>query len=94
MLYLTLIATLKASTKMPVTPQPDIAELVRETRQRLGLSQEKFAGKLGVSFQSVNRWENGKAKPLPLAVMRIEEIVRQMGDRGKDLLIKYFSDGV
>lgn len=75
---------------MPVTPQPDIAELVCETRQRLGLSQEKFAAKLRGSFQSVNRWENGKAKPLQLAVMRIEEIVRQMGDRGRDLVAKYF----
>ncbi|HLO50268.1 MAG TPA: helix-turn-helix transcriptional regulator [Nostocaceae cyanobacterium] len=75
---------------MPVTPVPNIADLVRKTRQRLGLSQEKFAAKLGGSFQSVNRWENGKAKPLLLAVMRIEEIVRQMGDRGRNLLAKYF----
>lgn len=66
---------------MPVTPQPDSAKLVCEARQRLGLSQEKLAAKLGVSFQSVNRWENGKAKPLSLAVMWIEEIVEQMGDR-------------
>jgi len=76
---------------MPVTEQPELAELVRQTRQRLELSQAKFAAKLGVSFQSVNRWENGRTKPLPIAVKQIEQLLHQMGDRGQDLLAKYFS---
>ncbi len=32
-------------------------------RTRLGLSQEKFAKKLGVSVASVGKWERGRHKP-------------------------------
>lgn len=75
---------------MPVVDQLELADLVRETRQRLGLSQGKFALKLGVSFQSVNRWENRRTKPLPVALKQIEHLLHQMGENGKDLLVKYF----
>ncbi|HEY9763634.1 MAG TPA: helix-turn-helix transcriptional regulator [Trichocoleus sp.] len=76
---------------MPEVEQAELAELVRETRQRLELSQTKFAEMLGVSFQSVNRWENGRTKPLPVALKQIEHLLHEMGERGHDLLIKYFS---
>lgn len=77
---------------MPAIDQSELADLVRETRQRLELSQAKFAAKLGVSFQSVNRWENGRTKPLPIALRQIEHLLHQMGDAGRDLLAKYFSE--
>lgn len=77
---------------MPVIDQSELANLVRETRQRLKLSQAKFAEKLGFSFQSINRWENGRTKPLPVALKQIEQLLHQMGDSGKDLLNKYFWD--
>lgn len=77
---------------MPTIDQSMLAGLVRETRQRLKLSQANFAAKLGVSFQSVNRWENGRTKPLPIALKQIEHLLHQMGDTGVDLLVKYFSD--
>jgi DNA-binding transcriptional regulator YiaG len=77
---------------MPAIEQTELAELVRQTRAALELSQVKFAAKLGVSFQSVNRWENGRTKPLPLALKQIEALLHQMGDRGKDLLAKYFCE--
>ncbi len=77
---------------MPGIEQPELADLVRETRQRLQLSQVKFATKLGVSFQSVNRWENGRTKPLPVALKQIEYLLHQMGETGKDLLVKYFPE--
>ena len=76
---------------MPVIDQSEPADLVRETRQRLGFSQVKFAATLGVSFQSVNRWENGRTKPLPIALKQIEHLLHQRGDSGKNLLAKYFS---
>lgn len=47
---------------------------VRALRKRLGLTQIEFAAKLGVSFASVNRWENEQNKPTKLAVMRMEEL--------------------
>lgn len=45
-----------------MTPQEII-----QLRLRLGLTQEQFAHKLGVTHVTVNRWENGKAKPSNLA---------------------------
>lgn len=75
---------------MSVTESPVIADLIRETRQRLGLTQEQFARQLGVSYQSVNRWENGKTKPLPIAIKQISGMLSSMGEQGFDLLSKYF----
>ena len=66
--------------------QVDIPSLVRELRERTGLTQEKFAAKLGVTFPTINRWENGRAKPSPLAMQKIEDLLRSMGNRGSDLL--------
>jgi putative transcriptional regulator len=42
-------------------------ELVKEVRRQLGLTQEELAHALGVSFATVNRWENGKTKPSKVA---------------------------
>jgi transcriptional regulator with XRE-family HTH domain len=72
--------------------QTDIPRLVRELRQRTGLTQEKFAAKLGVTYPTINRWENGRAKPSPLALKQIEDLLRGLGDRGKDLLREFFTD--
>ena len=71
----------------------EIPRLVRRLRKRTGLSQEKFAAKLGVTFPTVNRWENGRARPSPLAMQRIEALLRGMGDDGDDLLSRYFPEG-
>jgi transcriptional regulator with XRE-family HTH domain len=38
-------------------------EEIRDLREHLQLTQEVFARVLGVSFATVNRWENGKTKP-------------------------------
>jgi len=75
---------------MPVTEPLLTAVLVKETRKRLGLTQLQFAKTLGVSFQAVNRWERGRTKPLPIALKHIEVMVKEMGDRGSDLLKQYF----
>ncbi len=40
-----------------------IGKRIRETRQARGLSQEQLGEKLGVSFQAVSTWENGKFIP-------------------------------
>ncbi|WP_445638317.1 XRE family transcriptional regulator [Nostoc sp. DSM 114161] len=78
---------------MTAIEKTELAELIRETRMRLELSQVKFAEKLGVSFHSVNRWENGRTKPLPLAMKQIEALLYSLGDRGEDLLARYFASG-
>jgi len=48
--------------------QPEkFPEQVKEVRRQLSLSQEELAHALGVSFATVNRWENGKTTPSKLA---------------------------
>lgn len=66
--------------------QNETAQLIRKLRERLGLTQEKFAAKLGVTFPTINRWENNRAKPSPLAMQRIEQMLKQMGKDSVDLL--------
>ena len=41
----------------------DFAEKVKYVRTTLKLSQEDFAHELGVSFATINRWENGNYNP-------------------------------
>lgn len=66
------------------------AELVREIRTRLGMTQEKLAARLGVTFPTINRWENGRAKPSPLALKQIEDLLVALGKEGDDLRSRYF----
>ena len=70
--------------------QADTSRLVRALRERKGLTQEKFAAKLGVTYPTINRRENGRAKPSPLALRQIEDLARGLGERGKDLLREFF----
>lgn len=39
------------------------ADKVKYVRKKLGISQEKLATLLEVSFATVNRWEKGRAMP-------------------------------
>ena len=70
--------------------QYSMARLVRELRGLTGLTQEKFAAKLGVTFPTINRWENDRAKPSPLAMEKIEGLLRSLGDKGMALHKAYF----
>lgn len=74
---------------MTVPENKEISDLVRNLRQELGLTQEKFAAKLGVTFPTVNRWENKRAKPSPLAVEKLEVMAKRLGEPGKELLSRY-----
>jgi len=73
--------------------QTDLPRLGRKLRERTGLTQEKFAARLGVTFPTINRWENGRARPSPLAMEKIETLLQSMGNRGSDLLAEMFGDG-
>ena len=61
----------------------ELAEMIRELRAKLGLTQEQFAAKVGVTWLTVNRWENGRGKPSPLAMRRIEELTKEAEGFGK-----------
>ena len=60
------------------TEQDCRPEQIKEIRKRLNLSQEEFAKKLGVSFTSVNRWENGQTKPSKLARRQILNLLEHI----------------
>jgi putative transcriptional regulator len=54
---------------------------IRELRLRLGMTQEEFAHAVAVTFSTVNRWENGHAKPSKLARRAIEALARRGAPR-------------
>ena len=53
------------------------AETVLSIRKRLRLSQQAFAKELGVSYATINRWENNNQKPSALALRLFEEYCRK-----------------
>jgi len=57
----------------------DISRVVKEIRNKLNLSQEELAAKLGVSFATVNRWENEKIIPRGKARAAISMLIEESG---------------
>lgn len=55
----------------------DYGVLVKELRERLHLTQEAMAATLGVSFATVNRWENGWTVPSKLALRQIDLLCKE-----------------
>jgi len=41
---------------------------IKELRYRLGMTQEQFAVQLGVTHDTISRWESNKHYSLPLAL--------------------------
>ncbi len=50
---------------------------IKEIRKQLKLTQEQLAHKLGVSWTTVSRWENGRSKPSPLALKAIRQLTNE-----------------
>jgi len=48
----------------------------RIIREKLKLTQEEFAEKIGVAFCTVNRWERGHSKPSQLALKEITKLLK------------------
>ena len=72
-----------------MTQNTDLAALIREVRARLGLTQEKFAARLGVTLPTINRWENGRTRPSPLAIQNLRGLIANMGDDGNELMARF-----
>jgi putative transcriptional regulator len=50
--------------ELPAPPLPCVtAALVRDTRERLRMSQGVFAQKLRINPRTLERWEQGRSKP-------------------------------
>lgn len=55
---------------------------IRELRRNLRMTQEEFAHTLGITVATVNRWENGHAKPSKLARRAIDRLVQYRQSAG------------
>lgn len=53
--------------------------ILKTVRKELNISQETLARELSVSFTTLNRWENNKAKPSRLAMIQIKDYCKQKG---------------
>ena len=51
---------------------------VKDLRERLGLTQTQMAERIGVSFATVNRWENRQSKPTRLPWQQIVDLDAEM----------------
>lgn len=56
-------------------------ERIRRLRQDLNMTQESFAHEIGVTFATVNRWENGRTTPNKVAqkvLLQLEKKLRKI----------------
>ena len=49
-------------------------ENIRQLRKMLNLTQQQFAELLGVSYVTLNRWENGQSKPSTMGLAKLREL--------------------
>lgn len=61
---------------LDLKPTPYTPELIKEVRDRLGVSQAIFARLLGVSVRTVQAWEQGDNRPNQMACRWFDEIQR------------------
>lgn len=54
---------------------------IKRLRARLGLTQAALAEKIGVSFPTINRWENGKSRPSQLSWSQILKLAGEEADQ-------------
>jgi len=69
-----------------------IHTLIKQIRTYLELSQTEFADRLNVTFQTVNRWENGRAVPNKLAQSMIYEFCKEKSVPVYDMTLQKISD--
>jgi len=56
-----------------------IAEILKEVRKQLNISQETLARELKVSYATLNRWENNRVKPSRLAMVQLKDFCAEKG---------------
>lgn len=66
--------------------------LLKQIRSYLNLSQTEFAEQLNVTFQTVNRWENGKVIPNRLAQSKIYDFCKEKQVPVYDFIINKIAD--
>ena len=64
-------------------PVDDVPSVLKKLRAQLDLSQEGLARELGLSFSTINRWENRQTRPLRIARGQLEAFCAKMIRQGK-----------
>jgi type I restriction enzyme M protein len=67
----------------------NLPQILKRVRERAKFSQSQLAAALGVSFQSVNRWENGHTVPDHTGRRSLEEWLRKLGPDFNDALQEF-----
>jgi transcriptional regulator with XRE-family HTH domain len=57
----------------------DVPALVRGIRTARNITQEQLAREIGVTFSTINAWENGRHRPIPALVARLLDIASAAG---------------
>lgn len=57
----------------------DYKKTIVRIRAQLGLSQQGLADLLDVTFQTVNRWENGHFEPTKIVKAKLENLMSENG---------------
>ncbi|MCF7930966.1 MAG: helix-turn-helix domain-containing protein [Acholeplasmataceae bacterium] len=55
----------------------DYPKKIKQLRLKLIMTQQEFARMLGVSYESVNRWENGKNEPTMKVKRKIVALLKK-----------------
>lgn len=63
-------------------------EYIKGIRAAANMSQEQFAKAIGTTTVSINRWENGKAKPNKLAQKQLYEFCQEYNIDLVDMILK------
>ncbi len=63
-------------------------DLILEIRNRLYASQEDLAKMIGISYATVNRWENGHSQPNKAVQLRLYDICKERNVDLKDIIQK------
>ncbi|HUW44705.1 MAG TPA: helix-turn-helix transcriptional regulator [Dehalococcoidia bacterium] len=58
-----------------------LAEKIKHCRVCKGWTQEQLARTLGVSLNTVQRWELAKTRPSPLAMEKLNGVLRDILER-------------
>ncbi len=56
---------------------------IKELREKLGLTTQQLADKIGVTRYTINRWEKGLSKPHPIFAKILEELKEEMKDNAR-----------
>ena len=56
----------------------ELADKIRQCRDLKGWTQEQLARNVGVSLNTVQRWESSSTHPSPLAMEKLQKILEEV----------------